>query len=315
MALGAVISALIGLAQFLSQGVLNQEQIISFWSQNVLPWFSGQTFGNLVAQNPSWLVEIQGKSFLRAFGLFPDPHMLAFFLGLTFPFVLAAVFLGQKFKAGLFAILCLMTAVLALTFSRGGYLGFFVAFLFLIFFVWPGISRAGKGFLKNGALVLLVLFFLAGGLISARFFSSFNLNEGSNQGRLAIWRESFNVFLKNPILGVGLGNYPLTTDPYIDYRSPVTSHNLYLDILAETGIFGLAAWLWFIAAAAKAAWRKMKSVQKEDWIVGLGALGALVYFSVHSFFETAIFNPTVLAFLMIVGGLAASSIQLNPERR
>jgi O-antigen ligase len=156
---------------------------------------------------------------------------------------------------------------------------------------------------------------LAGGLISARFFSSFNLNEGSNQGRLAIWQESFNVFLENPILGVGLGNYPLTTNPYLDYRTSVTSHNLYLDILAETGIFGLLAWLWFIVAAAKAAWRKIKSVQKEDWIVGLGTLGALVYFSVHSFFETAIFNPTILAFLMIVCGLAAANIRSIPARR
>jgi len=76
-----------------------------------------------------------------------------------------------------------------------------------------------------------------------------------------------------------------------------------LDILTEMGIFGLLAWFWFLISAARRAWRGFSCGQGADAGLCLGLLGSLIYFFVHSFFETAIFNPTVLAFLMIITGL------------
>ncbi len=306
MTLGAIISSLIAFFQFFSQFFWDVEKFSSFWAGKILPWFSGQTFGALVAENPSWLVQIQDRTFLRAFGLFPDPHMLAFFLGLVSFFSLAAFLFFKNRRFLWFLAFGFFSLILAFTFSRGGYLGFLAGFLAVIFFSWPKIAEEDGSFLRRGAAFFLLLALIFGGAALTRFYSSFDPNEGSNSGRLLIWQESFDHFLKNPFLGVGLGNYPLSLNPYADYRSPVTSHNLYLDILAETGIFGLLAWLWFIFASLKAAFLKIKTAQKENWVVGFGVLGALVYFSVHSFFETAIFNPTILAFLMIVCGLAAA---------
>lgn len=306
MIFGAIISSLIAFLQFFSQFFWDLESFFSFWSQKILPWFSGNSFGALVSENPSWLAEVQGKVFLRAFGLFPDPHMLAFFLGLVSFFPLALFLFLKKGRFFYFLIFCFFSLILVLTFSRGGYLGFLAGLFAVIFFVWPKIESEGRSFLKRGAIFFLLLAVLFGGAALVRFASSFDLDEGSNLGRLSIWQGSFDYFLKNPFLGSGLGNYPLSLDPYADYRSPVTSHNLYLDILAETGIFGLLAWFWFVFASMKAAFLKIKSATKENWIIGFGALGALVCFSIHSFFETAIFNPTVLAFLMIICSLAAA---------
>jgi len=306
ISLGAIISSLVAFFQFSSQFFFGLEKFSYFWSEKVLPWFSGRSFGSLVAENPSWFVQIQDKTVLRAFGLFPDPHMLAFFLGLISFFSLVFFFFLKKRRFLWFLIFCFFSLILVLTFSRGGYLGFLAGFSIVILFSWSKIAAEDRSFLKRGAVLFLLLAILFGGAALGRFYSSFNLNEGSNSGRLLIWQESFDFFLKNPFLGSGLGNYSLSLDPYVDYRNPITSHNLYLDILAETGIFGLSAWLWFIFASAKAAFLKIKSVKREDWILGLGCLGALTYFSVHSFFETAIFNPTVLSFLMVVCGLAAA---------
>ena len=72
------------------------------------------------------------------------------------------------------------------------------------------------------------------------------------------------------------------------------------DIWAETGVFALLAWLFMFGAAARGAYGKIKKLP----VIALGCLAALAYFGAHSFFETAIFNPTVLAFLMIVLGLS-----------
>ncbi len=299
---GAIVSSLVSLAQFLGQFIFGREAVMSFWAANVLPLFSGAGFGSLVASNPSWQVAIGGQTIMRAIGLFPDPHTLSFYLGLVFPFVLALLFLGKKKSLALFIVSCLLLAVLLLTFSRGGYFGLLACLAVFFLFAWRFFGAGEKKFFSACFLVMAAILLLVGRPVAIRLASSFNLSEGSNMGRLVIWQDSWEIIKKNPIIGVGLGNYPLAVGLEQNYRSAVTSHNLYLDILAETGLFGLLAWLALIFAAAKGA---IKKIDKAP-IIALGALSALTYFSVHSFFETAIFNPTVLAFLMIILGLVPS---------
>ncbi|OGZ41281.1 MAG: hypothetical protein A3B04_03745 [Candidatus Portnoybacteria bacterium RIFCSPLOWO2_02_FULL_39_11] len=65
------------------------------------------------------------------------------------------------------------------------------------------------------------------------------------------------------------------------------------------------AWLFIFITAAEAAYKKTGQYP----VVALGALSGLAYFFAHSFFETAIFNPTVLAMLMVVLGLAAADYE------
>ena len=298
---GAIVSSLVSLAQFLGQFIFGREAVMSFWAANVLPLFSGAGFGSLVASNPSWQVAIGGQTIMRAIGLFPDPHTLSFYLGLVFPFVLALLFLGKKKSLALFIVSCLLLAVLLLTFSRGGYFGLLACLAVFFLFAWRFFGAREKKFFSACFLVMAAILLLVGRPVATRLASSFNLSEGSNMGRLVIWQDSWEIIKKNPIIGVGLGNYPLAVGLEQNYRNAVTSHNLYLDILAETGLFGLLAWLALIFAAAKGA---IKKIDKAP-IVALGALSALTYFSVHSFFETAIFNPTILAMLMIVLGLSA----------
>jgi O-antigen ligase len=151
--------------------------------------------------------------------------------------------------------------------------------------------------------------FIWGAPLASRFFSSFDSSEGSNAGRLEIWRQSIYLSRQSLFTGAGLGNYPLALNPYENYRSAVTSHNLYLDILVEIGVFGLIAWLLFMFYCFKNSLKLMRSKEAVFAAIGAGCFGFFVYFSVHSFFETAIFNPTILAILMIAAGLAAAKIK------
>jgi len=53
-------------------------------------------------------------------------------------------------------------------------------------------------------------------------------------------------FLKLTLLGVGPANYYHYTliNPIIGWYVKFNSHNNYLDLLAQTGILGLACFLW-----------------------------------------------------------------------
>jgi len=160
----------------------------------------------------------------------------------------------------------------------------------------------------------LLLIIVPGTPFSDRFYASFDLDEGSNMGRLEMWQQAGQIGLDNFWQGVGLGNYSLIVDSDLDYRNPVTAHNLYLDFFSEMGIFTLTIWLILILGTIGQLFEKLINLDNmEEKYILIGLIGSLVYFSVHSCFETAIYNPSVLALLMIVLGL--STVVLNYDSK
>ena len=311
------ISASIALIQFLAQFFISFSALIQFYSQKIGPSFWGKAFSALVAQNPSWFVNVGGKTLMRAFGLFPDPHMLAFFIGLGSPLLLATLLFQKGTNLKLFCVYVLMVVALFLTFSRGGYFGLFFSVFIVLLYSWRYLKEKKKFLITAISILFLLVLIIFGQAVISRFTSSFLISEGSSLGRLEIWQQSFKIFLEKPIFGVGLGNYSKTVDPLSLYRSPITSHNLYLDIASETGIFGLAAWLLlffgsFYQLAKSLKRRRIENDEIKMISLKIGLLGSLSYFLVHSFFETSIFNPTILAALMIIFALV--SVSLKPAR-
>ena len=314
--LGAFVSALIGLIQFLSQFFVSYSVLIKLYTDGIGPIFWGKTFSVLVAQNPSWFVNIGGGTLMRAFGLFPDPHMLAFFIGLVSPLALARLLCCKKINFLLLLVYGLMFLAVLLTFSRGGYLGLFFSIILILFYSWRFLNEKKKFLIFTGLALLLLIFIIFAAPVVSRFISSFLISEGSSLGRIQIWQQSLKIFLAKPILGVGLGNYPKAVDPLAVYRSPVTSHNLYLDVASETGIFGLAIWLLLIFGSFYQLGKslKYKRAPQENETEALtslkiGLVGSLGYFAVHSLFETSIFNPAVLAALMVTFALISISLK------
>lgn len=298
IALSASISAIVGLGQFLAQFIFKREALMALWLSSITPLFSGASLAKLIQANNSWLVEISGQVFFRVVGLFPDPHMMAFYLGMALPFCLALFFFEEKYKKTTGAACLLIGLTIFLTFSRGAYLGVLVSVAFFLVAIRNFLTQKDRKLLVAVFLLLIVagIFFSP---IMGRFSSIFSLEDGSNLGRLSIWQDSFSLAKDNLLLGVGLGNYSFSMGFAQDYRNAMTSHNLYLDLLVELGIFGLLSWFILIFTSLMTAWHNIK----QNPVLALGVAGSLIYFSVHSFFETAIFNPTVLAFLMIYLGL------------
>src|SRR3546814_16694190 len=59
--------------------------------------------------------------------------------------------------------------------------------------------------------------------------------ESSAYGRIESWYDGIQMFLANPVFGVGVGNF---TD-----HTWLTAHNSFVLVLAETGIVGYTVWL------------------------------------------------------------------------
>ena len=296
---GAAITALIGLAQFSLQYVVGIDKAYRWWGENIAPIFLGESFSQAVLKNSSWLVNAGGKDFFRAISVFPDPHMLSFYLNMTLPF---AIFLAIKSssKKRIFwsSSSLIIFAADILTFSRGGYIGLAVmAFiLFALFFKKLSVKfRLTACALLFFATIILLLF---PNPISQRFASSFDASEGSNSGRIETWSQAFEVIKRNP-LGVGIGNYALAIKPSADYREPIYAHSVYLDIAAEMGIFALLFWIAFLGGTFLSFHK-----QTDDLIFRFALIASMAAFASHSLVENPLFSIHIFSLLMIITALA-----------
>ena len=287
-----LVIALIAIGQFMLQFFLGLERTYRFWAEMVAPLFLGTSFSEAVLKNPSWLVGVSGHTFLRAIAFSPDPHMLSFYLGMLAPLAVGLYFKSKR-KFYLLSAICLLIADL-LTFSRGGYLGLFVACVVLGLFLWKKAAQkyrlAVAGLLLVGLIALVVP-----SPISERFFSSFDLHEGSNQGRIETWSQAVGVAMDHPLIGVGIGNYPLAIKATADYREPIYAHSVYLDIAAETGLFSLFAWLGIMICVCYEFFKK----SGPDNLYFSAAL-SMIIFAGHSLVETPIYSAIVLPLFLII---------------
>lgn len=287
------LAAVVGLAQFIFPFLVGLDPALKAW-KNMAPFFLGNSFGRLVLENPSWLVNVSGDTWMRAFGFFPDPHVFSFFTSLCFFAGLGYFASGQKTSWKIFigAGEILMFISIIFSFSRGAYLGvigggvFFLAVLLFRLANWKKIAAGGA------ILCVLALVFFQGVFLS-RLSSALNFAEGSNAERIKNWKQAAEIIREFPFLGVGLGNYSSRVDPLSGERSSIYAHSLLLDIAAETGILN---GIIFLALVLASIWRNLRN----KGMVSLGLASGLVYFLVHGIFDTPIWSPQVAVILLVM---------------
>jgi putative inorganic carbon (HCO3(-)) transporter len=293
------LAAILALGQFILPFVWGLDKTLKIW-KNLVEFFLGSFFGKLVVENPSWLVNVSGETWMRAFGFFPDPHTFSFFASLCF-FIGLGYFAWErnwkwKILAGVAAILTFLAIIFS--FSRGAYFGVLAGSLFFLAIFLIRLGNAGKMAIIGVVLIFLAAVFFQG-TIQSRLASAFNFKEGSNAERIKNWRQAVKIIKNYPLTGIGLGNYASYINPALGERSSVYAHNLFLDIAAETGILNGIIFLVLILVAI---WRNISTKN----ILGLGIASSLVYFLVHGTFDTPLWSPQVMVIFFVVLALGLS---------
>jgi O-antigen ligase len=239
---------------------------------------------------------------LRAAGTFDQPNPFAGFLNMSLPFSFAILLLGlPRFdKVARWTALLVGVAVL-ISLSRGAWLATLAATITMVWMTRP--SWRPQIILGLWAVGLLVVFSAAGVLPAAigdQIAGLFGLSNvdvvnptpanWSAAERLAHWEAGLGMFFAHPLLGVGIGNYDSAYPAF--QVAPVWiyplghAHNYYINIAAEAGIVGLAAYLFFLASTFWLCLRLWRSAT-TPWgrVIGLGAVGVIVAAAVQSFFD------------------------------
>lgn len=203
---------------------------------------------------------MSGELAVRIMGPFNNSLNFANYLSILSPLCIYYLFSVKKQHSKKIAITLtvVITAVLLLTISRAAIIAYMFVFIFLI---------AEKHWLRGFivfALILGLLYVSSNFLleillpksISERFLSAV---EDLQNARIALWINSFPMFLDHPLLGVGLGN--LNYVGYYHYgfvsdREAATFlgghvENTYLSILYTLGLMGFMGFIAIIVKSIK----------------------------------------------------------------
>lgn len=264
-----------------------------------------------IAQIPAWEGRI--TSFLEHY------NGLAGYLNLVLPFCLAFVIGGTDSVLRILSRWCLALAATALllTQSRGGLLAFVAILLTHVFLL----ARDRKTRIRQIALVLIICL-LAAAIAGFIFQRLGEIDDFTTVSRLAIWTGAFAVFARSPVFGTGFGNLRALMGGLLNLPDGWTgdAHNLYLELLAETGLVGLAVFSILIVLALRTALRQLRKTEnhfnKMIAIASFTAIcGVLVHGSVDYLFHT---TPQVTALFFLVLGLLtaqASADEKAPSRQ
>jgi O-antigen ligase len=303
LTISTALLALFAIFQWISPFFFGLNTVLYFFQNYSAPFFLGETFAAIVNQYPSWLVNIRGSTFLRAFGSFPDPHLFSLFLNMQIPI---GFFLFYTLRQKRFLLITfLMIVANLLSFSRAAYLALGTMTLTFIIIKTPWQILAKKPLLLLFSVFFLLLLTFTKNPLSQRLFDTFQLKEGSNQGRLFMWEKALQATTEQPFNGVGIGNFSHYVDPSAPLRSPIYAHNLLLDFSAETGLISAISLFLLVLSPIINGFRNKSSALSVCLAV------TFVAFLTQSIFETPIYSVHIAPLFFLLLGIVSTKNNLR----
>lgn len=196
---------------------------------------------------------------------------------------------------------------LALTFSRGGYLGLAAGLLYLAIFLnrkWvPAVAISG--ILLSVAPTVLVPRSVVERVAMTDSGGSL---DPSSEGRIIMWEKAISLFSEYPVTGTGFNTFwYLTLDDELH-----DTHNYYLKILCEQGILGMAVFLWLIWSCWLACRRVVRSAKDDRLIaLGIGGCAYIVCVIVVNIFGDRFNYISISGYTFLLIGMIESALVLS----
>lgn len=267
-------------------------------------------FGDLYSQ--AWLDKEMFEDIkMRVYSTFENPNVYGEYLILAIPIIAGLLWTEKGIFKKLFWLgsLGVTMLALALTFSRGCWLGIILAIGLLAIMI-------DRRFILLGIVALLFLPFVLPESIINRFLSIGNMGDSSTSYRVYIWMGTLAMLADYWFSGIGLGITSFNTIyPIYSYNniSAPHSHNLYLQLVVEFGIVGLIVFLGMLYNFYK---ETIISICKKKNILTSSLIAGVSGFMLQSMFDHTWYNyRVVLIFWIIIAfGLVSTKVSKSDEK-
>ncbi len=272
-------------------------------------------FGWNVSQ--AWIDEEMFEDIkMRVYSTLENPNVLGEYILLVLPVTIALMWK----KKGVWAKLVyagmagVMGITLILTFSRGCWIGIMASAAVFV------TLAAGKLWGLALLVIPIIPMVLPESIIN-RFASIGDMKDSSTSYRVYIWMGTMLMLKDFWLSGIGPGTEAFTqVYPFYSYSSVVAphSHNLFLQIIVESGVLGIAAFavllILFAKKLATAHQFEGKTGTLSVMMVGIGA--AIVGFLVQGLFDNCFYNYRVFMIFwsVLAFGVAAANIAKSENK-
>lgn len=243
----------------------------------------------------------------RRFGYPMDhPNTAGYLLAMSLPLCVAVAIMTPGWLRGL-ALLSVGSQAFALilTFSRAAWVGLTVSMLFLAVTIKKWLYL---GFL-GGLLIGCVLVFPS---IQDRLASVTRPQKDSSiRDRLQLLTSSLRLGMENPVRGVGYGRGRLKESlrPRLQgtvlESSPIWhTHNVYVELFVETGIFGLVTFLWLMGMTLLRVSRTARRSDGAEEILGFAIAASWIAAMVAGLGDVPFYHHDTRIFFFTLFALA-----------
>lgn len=256
----------------------------------------------------------------RIYASFGTPNSFGCYLSMALPFTiihLLSALKNIKVRVFSFLLFLLLFICLILTVSRGAWFAFLASALFMSLWIRPLAL-----FFIIIAIIITVTQPFYHTLLRKRIAELFVFMDNSSLDRKIIWQAAWNMFMKRPWIGVGLGTFMFNFRNFIkqDYMYGIPyAHNCYLQMASEIGIIGLVSFLCLLSAFFFFGIRALNTGEKSfSWYILLAALAGTLGYCVQMGVDTTFYSLDLgILFWLILGLATAISsnkiLQLSPN--
>lgn len=250
-----------------------------------------QYFSPEFAMPCKWVDADEYKLSKRIYSTFFNPNIFGFYIN----FIILMVCENLDFRKINLQWIVFFTGILCLffTFSRTSWISLIIALLIRSIF--------NKKYLKFALVISIAIFGLDTILGVGRMDPGRAAEDSSLMYRLEIWKACIEITKDNFIAGIGFGTLFKHISQYSNIVKPNIEHchNLYLQILTETGIIGFSIFLSILYKIVKKLWTKISSQNNAIWITALTVLAMTM---IHGMVDSVFFTPQILMILSIYTG-------------
>ncbi len=214
-------------------------------------------------------------------------------------------------KTVYFALLCLFILTSMVTLSRGGFIGLAAVGLYCWY-------KSAQKFQSAMLVVFVVIFMLL--FAPDKYWQEIQsstddttMSVGTGAERLYTWGIAWDIFLGNPILGVGQSNFPWNVEEYegeqrFNERSLAgrAAHSMYFTLIPELGLVGIVLFALMVKGAlGNLRWVERKSIaqgaitQKSSHLderavtLARAMSASLIAYFASSIFISTLYYPSV----------------------
>ncbi|NTW29293.1 MAG: hypothetical protein HGA39_08045 [Coriobacteriia bacterium] len=245
----------------------------------------------------------------RVTGSFGNPNSYSEYLVLAFALTLSLALAEKDWRRwSAVAILLAQSCALVLTYTRGSWLALGLGVLVAALMIdW---RLAGAFVLAGGGLLSIV----PGAM---QRLTSIFASEGGASVRLPLWNLAVEMFRLHPWTGVGLGGYVTALMAQIKATpsmlpagvTPMNAHNSFLTLAAETGIFGIAAFVWFVVCTVRSCFTYAKKLVRGSaaWLINAALSVGVIGYTANALTDNSFQNPRAAVFYWLLLGLMCAN--------